>query len=369
MSLRSESIAFDTIERRGLVTRRTPAWCAAAALVLAAVGCAPDAAVAPSPRVNDPNMYWALTLDHRAITMSTAALFDTIRLTATPRTSDGTPIATLPAPTYTSLDLERAEVSADGLVHVIKSGNKIPVVATLAVGNLRHSDTAFINVTDVATPPVLAAFSIHPIPPDSAKTGDTKLIAPRAMAADSTPIPGLSVYYTVSDPTTATIDRALGMLTRVRTGEVTVIATATAYGVTKADTVTYRIGNPTTGVISITAMRDASGKAINGFLPGYLLIGPGALVEFINGTGVATDVTFDDPTNIVPDAVYCASLGALNPTFCEGGNVVAFPTDPDAPVSGLRLRRFPVPGTYHYHSTIFGTSGTIVVSDDTLLTP
>ncbi|HEU4642606.1 MAG TPA: hypothetical protein VFS44_09135 [Gemmatimonadaceae bacterium] len=350
---------------------RRPLLAGAAALALLAAGCASDAVVAPPPLVNDAHMYWALTLDHHGITMSTVAPYDTIRLTATPRTLDGTSIDSLPAPTFTSLDLERAQVSADGLVRVIKSGNRIPVVATLVVGNLRHSDTAFINVTTLATPPVLDTFSIHPIPPDSAKTAASKLIVPRATTADGTPITGLSVYYTVSDFTTAMIDRALGRLSRVRAGQVTVIASATVYGVTKADTVTYRIGNPLTGILNVAAEKDASGRSVNGFKPDLLLIGPGGTVDIVNLTGVATDLTFDDPTNIVPDSTFCVPpYTTLNPAICAGGNVEAFARDSSdqSGLTALRVRRFPLPGTYHYHSTIFGTTGTIVVSDDTLPT-
>lgn len=371
MSLRFDSIRFHAIARRRFVTRCPSARCVAVALVLVVSGCAPDAAVAPPPKVNDPSVYWALALDHHAVTMSTVAPYDTIRLTATPRTADGTPIDTLPAPTYTSLDLERAQVSADGLVRVIKGGNNIPVVATLAVGNLRHSDTAFINVTEVTTPPVLDTFSIHPVPPDSAKTAAAKLIVPRATTADGTPITGLSVYYTVSDPTTATIDRSLGLLAGVRAGQVTVIASATAYGVTKADTVTYKIGNPIAGILNITAQKNASGQTIDVFKPNEMLLGPGAMVLVVSQTSVPTDITFDDPTNVAQVDEYChPPISTILPHMCGSGNIEAFAKDPDdqSGTSGLRARSFPVPGTYHFHSTIFGTTGTIVVSDDTLPT-
>ncbi|HEX6535713.1 MAG TPA: hypothetical protein VF041_14040 [Gemmatimonadaceae bacterium] len=368
MSLRNAPTA-----RRPLVMRRPSARCVAAAMVLAAAGCATDAAVAPSPLVNDPHMYWALTLDRHAITMSTVAPYDTIRLTATPRTSDGTPIDSLPAPTFTSLDLDHAQVSADGLVHVIAAGEEIPVVATLTVGNLRHADTAFINVDTLAAPPVLDTFSIHPDPTDSAKTAlyTTKTIVPRVTTADGTPITGLSVYYTVSDPTTARIDRTMGLLTPVRAGPVTVIATATAYGVTKADTLPFTIGHIVFVELDVIAEKNASGQTVNGFKQNQLVLGPGATVLIINATGVATDLTFDDPSNIVADPFYCDNFSALNPALCDSGSVEAFAQDPDDQfgLTGLRVRRFPVPGTYHYHSTIFGTSGTIVVADESTPTP
>lgn len=359
------SLPFSSIARRRFVMRRPSARCVAAALVLVVSSCAPDAAVAPSPSVNDPHMYWALTLDHHAVTMSTVAPYDTIRLTATPRTFEGTALANLPAPTYTSLDLDRAVVSADGLVRVIKIGNRIPVVATLAVGNLRHADTAFINVTSLATPPVLATFSIHPTPPDSAKTAEPKTIVARATTADSTEITGLAVYYKVSDPTTATIDRATGYLAKVRPGHVTVTATATAYGVTRTDTVTYVLGYPLLQTFNITARTNASGQTVNAFSPVRLELGPGGSVLFFNLTAIPTDVTFDDPTNVAQNDDYCGFLAFL----CGSGNIDAWAKDPNDP-SGLtaaRTRRFPVPGTYTFHSTIFGTTGTIVVVDESTL--
>ncbi|MBX6333109.1 MAG: hypothetical protein IRY91_14775 [Gemmatimonadaceae bacterium] len=367
------SFRFALTARRSLASRRLP-HTMIAAFAMAAAGCSTDAAVAPSPRVNDPNMYWALTLDHHAITMSTVAPYDTIRLTATPRTSDGTPIDSLPAPTFTSLDLDRAEVSPDGVVHVFAPGNQIPVVATLTVGNLRHADTAFINVTTLATPPVLDTLSIHPVPPDSAKTalfvGTT--ITARATTANGTPITGLSVYYKSSDPTTARIDRASGVISPVRPGHLTVIAEATAYGVTRADTLPFTIGHAVTAYLNVTTQKTTSGQSVNGFTPNQLVLGPGATVLIINTTGVPTDLTFDDPTNIVPDSTYCQPFyESLNPEICMGGNVGAFARDTADPVgiTALRVRRFPVPGTYHYRSTIFGTTGTIVVADESSPTP
>ena len=359
------SLRFHTITRCRFETRRPSARCVAAALVLVLSSCTPDAAVAPPPLVNDSNMYWALTLDQHAVTLSTVAPYDTIRLSATPRTFEGTALANLPAPTYTSLDLDRAVVSADGLVRVIKTGSRIPVVASLAVGNLRHADTAFFNVTSLATPPVLATFSIHPTPPDSAKTADSKTIVAQAATADGMAITGLSVYYTVSDPTTAMIDRVTGFLWKVRPGHVTVTATATAYGVTKTDTVTYVLGYPLIQLLTITAQKNASGQIVNGFSPARLELGPGGSVFINNATGIPTDVTFDDPTNVAQDDVYCG----FSPSFCGSGNIAAWAKDPNDPsgITAVRLRRFPVPGTYTFHSTIFGTTGTIVVVDERTL--
>jgi plastocyanin len=317
--------------------------------------------------INDPNLYWSLDLDHHAVTLSAVAPYDTIRFTATPRTMTGEAIADLPAPTFTSLDLDRASVSVDGLVRVLKIGSKIPVVATLAVGNLRHSDTVYINATDLATPPSLATFSIHPTPPDSAKSAVAKMMVARAMTADSTPISGLSVYYEVSDRTIATIDRASGLLQPLRPGHLSVIATATAYGVTKTDTLPFTIGYPVALQLGVMAQKNASGQIVNGFSPARLELGPGGSVIFFNQTVVPTDITFDDPTNVAQNDAYCGTL----PSFCGGGNIDAWARDPDdqSGLTAIRIRRFPVPGTYTFHSTIFGTTGTIIVVDESIAIP
>lgn len=355
--------------RRGVGVRERGPWfahgCAWACIVLAAMGCASDVAIAPPPVTDVSQTYWALTLDHHAVTLSTVAPYDTIRLTATPRAYDGTPLTGLPAPSFTSLDLDRAIVSADGLVRVLKTGTKVPVVATLAVGNLRHADTVLINITSVATPPVLASLSIHPMAGDSAKTSATeyKTITARAKTPDSTAISGLAVYYTSLDPLVATIDRTTGFVRPARPGHVRFVATATAYGITKADTLPFVVGYPTSGIIiQVTPQRNANGEVVNGFDPAEITVGPGTIVLFSNQTTTPTDVTFDDPTNVAQDDRDCALLASL----CGTGNIDAWARDPNelGGISVLRARRFPVPGTYTYHSTIFGTTAKIVVANE-----
>ncbi|MBX6330989.1 MAG: hypothetical protein IRY91_03980 [Gemmatimonadaceae bacterium] len=339
--------------------------------MLIALGCAGDAPETPPPVTDPARIYWTLTLDYHAVTLSTVAPYDTIQLTATPRTPDGTPLAGLPAPTFESLDRDRAEVSADGLVHAIKSGTQIPVVATLTVGNLRHADTVLINVTDEANPPVLATLSIQPDSGDSAKTAINvnRAITTYTLAADGSPITGLAVYYTTRGSDAATIDRATGLLFPVHPGHVTIVASATAYGVTKTDSLRYTIGYSSQQELDIVAQVNASGQTVGGFSRPLILLGPGGRLIIVNQTNIATDLTFDDPTNIVRDEQFCVPPFTLFPYLCEDGNVEAFANDPNDPsgASILRFRRFPVPGTYRYHSTIFGTAGTIVVVDESTL--
>jgi hypothetical protein len=237
-------------------------------------------------------------------------------------------------------------------------------VATLAVGNLRHSDTVFINATSTAAPPVLSALSIQPVPGDSAKvaTGTTKLIEPRALAADSTPIAGLAVFYESLDPTTATVDRSTGFFRALRPGHVAVVATATAYGVTKSDTLPMRIGYPVNGIrILVIWRRSATGQEVARFEPADITVGPGATILFINTTTSPTDITFDDPSNVAEVPEYCA----FAPPLCGAGNIDPWVRDPadQSGLSAYRIRRFPVLGTYAFRSTLSGASGKIVVAD------
>ncbi|MBX6331021.1 MAG: hypothetical protein IRY91_04140 [Gemmatimonadaceae bacterium] len=336
------------------------------ALTLVTAGCASDAVVAPPPKTDVSQLYWALTLDHHAVTLSTVAPYDTIRLTATPRTVNGDVLADLPAPTYTSLDLDRAHVDPDGLVHVVKTGTKIPVVATLVVGNVRHADTAFINVTSMASPTLPVSLSIDPKdrnPLDSAKIaeGTAKTLSALIKNASGTTINGLAVYYVSLDPTVAKIDRSTGRLEPVHPGHVTLIASATAYGVTVADTLVFKIGY----ALFVNPNFD---PAVNNFVPSRIIIGAGGNVVFFNGTGTAVDVTFDDPSAALQDTRFCP----IAPIVCGTGNIDAFSAQQDRDngvitLPGARGRSFAVPGTYPFHSTIFGTTGEIVVMDESTL--
>jgi plastocyanin len=254
-------------------------------------------------------------------------------------------------------------VSADGLVQAIGVGDGIGVVAFLRQGNLTHADTVMINVTDAAAPPMLAGLTIHPDASDSAKTAMEvpKALGARAIDSSGAPMTGLSVYYTSLDYTTATIDRTTGFLTPIRPGHVAIVATATAYGVTKADTLPFTIGFPLTLFVTISARTNASGQVVNGFTPEEITLGPGATVIFSNNTVAPTDVTFDDPTNVAQGDPYCAFLPP-----CEAGDIEAWARDPADPfgTSASRVRRFPVPGTYNFHSTLFGSHGSIVIADE-----
>ncbi len=337
----------------------------AAGVAAAIAACATqDAVVGPAPRT-DAGQFWALTLDHHAITLSTVPPHDSIRLTAIPRDAAGHPLGGFPAATFQSLDTTRVLVDSDGLVHALQVGVQVLVVATLKSGALTVADTAAINVTAVASPPTLTVLSIHPAPGDSAEApiDQTGSLPTYAFDSSGAPIDGLAVYYTATDDKTARIDRYAGAITGVYPGHVLFTATATAYGVTKSDTARFVIGWPVFAFVNITPQTTRAGKSVNGFVPSYMIVGTGAQVVFGNETFNLTDVTFDNPAAVDSSALYCYFAQFGFPWLCGTGNIEPFALDTTIVGSDLRARAFPLPGTYNYHSTLFGTTGVIVVVD------
>lgn len=349
------------------VRRAARAGLSVVAMIVVVGSCKVDA-VAPVPSTDISQLFWTLELNHRAVNLSTVAPYDTIRLVATPRNAAGEPLTGFPPPSFKSSDLDRVQVDSDGVVHAIRAGTKLTVVATLSVGNLTHTATAVVNVRSLATPPVLDSLSIQPLPGDSAKWAfstafaGNKTLAARATDVDGNPITGLAVYYASSDPTTATIDSTTGLITPVRMGRVTFYASTTAYGVTKADSLPFRIGLPLNGGPQITRQWDSAGNARYVFDTPVWTLGVGAIVGWLNRTGIPTDITFDDPTHIVQVDLLCAAFAF----FCGEGNIEPFgppPGDPNFWVYS-RFRYFPTPGTYTYRSTTFNVTGKIVIVDE-----
>jgi plastocyanin len=340
----------------------------------------------PATGTDAARLYWSLTLSQHATTLSTVAPYDTLRLVATPRDDDGNPLPGLGPVTFISMDPEHVQVTPDGIVRALKAGEAIFVTAKLAVGNTEHSDQLVLNVTDESAPPVLTHVSVDS--PDStawAVNGDGsflsisnqgtwtdlgwKILALVGTDASNNPIPELAFTFTSSDTTVAKVIGTGGAFLVVdpqRPGRTTIIASATAYGVTVADTLRFTITMPVFGVVRIAPRQTGVGTATPGFGPDEITVVPGATVLWVNTSGQSADVVFDDPTNIVDHgAVSCAAAGAAD----EGGagNIAAFgePQDANATLSAenCRSRRFLASGVYSYQSTLTGAHGRVVVSE------
>jgi hypothetical protein len=312
------------------------------------IACGGEDVTAPKP-VSDPSqLYWALTLDHHAVNLSIVSPYDTLQLTTTPRAATGDALPVSGTVVYTSTDLAHVQVSPTGLVRAVAPGTGFKVIATLAVGNLTRADTAVVNVTADSAPPTLASFSIHPLAPDSAKRAALSFYLWPVYATDANgqPLPDLAMACTSSDPTIVFVVPQCGIIIALRPGHVLLAAVTTAFGVTKADTVDLRVGLRLTTTVALGPGNLALGTAT---------IATGGAVQWLNQTGQPADVTFDDPTNVTEDPACQCGTGNLPPF----GNA-----DPNDLAANQVSRRFPVAGTYSYHSSAVQGSGTIVVQDD-----
>lgn len=375
-------------------------------------GCSQVEPIAPlDPITEAARLFLRLTVDHPAVNLSTSttsAAYNTLQLTATAWNAEGGPMPELPAPAFrlvTDGDSTMVTVTAGGLVTALgeTTDNGVLVIGELAVGNVRHADTAVVKVTAAATPPVLTAFSIDPISPAAAvryipsPTGTATVIAlaisaglihndvitPQALDAQGGLIAGLAIDYGSLDPVIAAVNRRTGTVTPLQEGAAKIVARTTAYGITKEDTATFIVQPPFAG--SFTGGFDKigrpgfSGAGLDTILPTITIVA-GGIISWLSITEEPIDVTFDDPTSVaaVPMAVCDAAIqlisGLFTTDFCaDGGNIASFVgsesgLSPDG-LFAIRWRRFPVAGIYPFRSTLIGATGRVVVVEPTPLLP
>ncbi|MBX6330254.1 MAG: Ig-like domain-containing protein [Gemmatimonadaceae bacterium] len=339
----------------------------AAALTIAVAGGCSDGALATRPSADTSALYWSLTLDHRAVTLALTPPYDTVRLTAVPRNPWGAALDGLGPVTYTSTDLARVRVSADGVVQALADGTGVLVIASLQAGGVTHADTAVVDITSNPNPRPIASLSIHPVSPDSAKVAAQsaagKQLTVRAFDVGSAPLSAL-VDFRSSDPAIATVDRNTGIVQGKRPGHVTIVASSTVYGATRADTLPFTIGEPVMYWIQVDRPAVAGAATATTFSPSKVTIGTGGTVMWTWRPDIpATDVTFDDPTNVAADTV--GIFGPLHLGVSGPGNIPAVTTcTSDNPFGCFRSRTFPVPGVYTFHSTLTGASGQVTVVDE-----
>ncbi len=340
-------------------------------------GCGSDGVVAPLTEGVTP--FWALELNHAAITLGLQEGLDTLRLVATPLAADGSPIDGLGTVSFTTTNVNAVSVAGDGLLTGVEATPGVLIVASLTARGVTHTDTATVAVTDDPGTRRLGAFSIQPVAPDSAKfaLGGTYLeanrnLTPTVLDTDGNPMDGVPIHYVSLDRTTGLVDTWSSTITGLRPGYFHIVATATVYGEVFTDTLRYRIGYP--GV----AKPNIYGKMyayliydVGTYYPQTLTVGTGAVVElqYSMGGGYQADMIFDDPAALdsVPEQYACVAYGLA----CgDVGNIEPFGPplvlvdylDYDANRS--RARRFTQPGVYPYHSELWGTAGVIIVVDE-----
>ena len=343
------------------------------------LSCSGDTTTGAGP-LSPAQAYWALQLNQHAVNLALTAPYDTMRLAAIPRNTVGGALSGLGPVTYTSTD-STVTVDSLGLLTAHYPTSETFVVATLQDRRFRvtHADTVVIQVTQ--TP--LAApdtFSLQPGPGDSAKraldfhgAGYAPGSFPWPVHAtdatgttlcDATMGCPLLVFYTSSDPTVATIDRATGVVNTVNPGRVVLTATTWAYGVARRDSVEFTIGYKLSYAIPIALDIQSVAPTVGFVAPRTLIVGVGADITFGCLANLLTppcdkpvDIVFDHPAAIdTASTVLFNGFIAFPPT--GSGNIAAFGGDsihtiPDDLMNVFRSRRFPVAGTYRYHSTLF----------------
>lgn len=158
-----------------------------------------------------------------------------------------------------------------------------------------------------------------------------------------------------------------------RPGRTMIYADTYAYGVSLKDSLSVQVGWPIEEIIDVmdkfrpgTLFREPS------FAPRQLVVGLGGCVKWNNISDSEIDVTFDDPSVVGPPpsqnipGLLCKIHGRLD---LNGGNIAPFKGDRYASggvitPSQYRVRSFSKPGIYKYRSTLWGTTGTIIVCDE-----
>lgn len=352
------------------------------AMAAALVGCGDIQPVAPYSPITDPAaLFVSLTLDHGAINLSTAAPYNELQLTATPRNGNGAPMEGLPAPTFRSTDTTKVWVTPDGLLQAREPGTEVRVIAEIvADGNVRHADTALVNVTSDATPPMLDVLSIEPTgdepvwPMVAAQSTVGQLLfllangrsfqptfTVRALDAESNSISDLLMEYEALEPEIADIHPTTGHVTLLRPGNARIVVRTTAYGVSKEDTAEFTVTLP---VINGIMIQPGVGEDAPPTVSSQsLMVRPGGYVFWTNLTSDSVSVTFDDPASAAKIDELCTALGPAYPAHCDSGNIPPFMSDHNSFYDHTRGRRFMEPGTYTFHIEPLGVTGQVIVTE------
>lgn len=329
--------------------------------------------------------FWALQLNQHAINLALTApagqtVVDTVQLTAVALNAASTPLPGTASVRYRSTD-STVTVDSTGLAtaHYTTAGTR--VIATLTVRGVTLTDTAYIKVTKSPFSSQLATFSIQPLPLDldSAKAAEgyngdinngsgTIPVYATDAAGDSlcsADLPcQLLVAFSSSDTTIARIasvnDREgnpPGYVTPLLHGHVTFYATTLAYGVAKRDSLRFTVGYPLYGVgVFADHIRFlGDGKSQQTFFPTNLHVGIGAQVFFDNTDPDSVDV-------VVTGSSHDFTISAFGQGNQDTTGSRIFPLSTDGLGDDFVVVNFPTAGTYTFHSTVLGTSGTIIVS-------
>jgi hypothetical protein len=350
-------------------------FCVTAFSLVNSLGCGSDTTLPVAPVAA--KQYWQLVLDHHAITLALTPPYNQFRLMATPLTVTGAPLTTEAKVRFTSSDTS-VQVDSTGLLtaHSVRTG--VAVIATLTVGGLDGltlADTAWVNVNAVTAVPVFATLTVHS-PGDSARiayisSGPASQLDIRILDSDDKDIPGARHYISSMDSRIVSSGEtgpsvSNGQISGIALGTTKLVVEATVYGISKSDTLSMTVGQPSFGTVAL----DSISTTLAAFSPA-ITIGPGGVVEFVNRTGISVDILFDDSTAVLGTTAveidylkyfFCV-FNAVCPTETMAGNIHALQTADTLFTHrvGIDFRKFPAVGTYTFHTIPFNAIGKIFV--------
>jgi hypothetical protein len=314
-----------------------------------------------------PGAFFAgLSLSQHAVNLSLAAPSNSMRLVAAPVFGDGT---TVPGTVIFESESPQVTVGADGTITAVDvTGAPVLVRASLTYQGVTRTDSAYVMVTSTAPDGALQYFSIQPVEGDSAKVAtasasfDIKPLTVTTRTTTGDPVPGLVVAFRSSDTVTATVDQS-GTVVGYRPGRVTLYASTYAYGVEKADSLSFIVGQPLGIYVRVAPyIPTGSTTTLLEFSPATITIGVGGNVVWLNNNAQAIDMVFDDATDVGP-----ATFFSFFDMSGDSGNVRSFTgvVDQFGVNPGYAVRSFPKPGRYPYHSTLYDhPSGVVIVCDE-----
>ena len=351
-------------------------------------GCSGDT-TGPAP-ITSASQYWRLVLNHHAITLALTPPYDTLHLTATPYAAVGTPMTDTGVTTWTTSDSSSVQITQGGVLTGKASASMVVIIASRMIGLVRRADTAVVNVNTITSVPSFAALTLTP----DLRAGGLPLydvfgfveFVPSALDDQQRSIP--NVVFRVRSLTPAilggaTVDwKDCALWTEQETpsdfdcftarsiGHAVILADATVYGTHRVDTLDFAVEWKHVGVVQvIPQFRSNSRTPVPVFRPVDDTIAVGGTVAWKNILAGPIGIVFDDSAEIQPadSATFLdgfASIFGLVIPAQGGGNIPPFaPLDSTHgnDTLGVRARRFPIAGTYRYHSALYGTSGVIHV--------
>jgi hypothetical protein len=288
-------------------------------------------------------------------------------------------------------------VDSTGLLTARLTQIGVKVIASLTVVNdrgqaLTLTDTAVVNVNAPSAPvPVFTALQIT-TPGDSATFSPVPGMtgfSVTALDASNTPLTNISVLCRSSDRDVIDFGRGVigfsdGTVNTFQPvnaaylpGITTMTCSASIYGVSLTDSIPIRISMPLYSKLTVDTVPVLSGSPNVVVSTTVVKIGVGGIIQWDNNSKRTVDLVFDDSLapQSVPASERVRGSGILN-TPCRivarchlpsaAGNVVLPPATNTLFSDGVGrdFRKFPMAGTYPYHSVTFPTlTGTIVVVD------